>query len=186
MILFLLVDESVGLLIIFNTACIHLLDADILYSRPNEGGRAVKLRRTFVYRSDCIPAFRRKNPTPTRKKTSGIRKHWVRLKRFVVVRLARLADQLTILRQQVDRLSVNVSALQERVNALAPGQGGGGGGGGGIVSFLRARVGTLVTLETPAGTLFGTIIFVGVDFVQLQEADGSIVLIPLRNVLSVV
>lgn len=139
----------------------------------------MKLRRTFVYRSDCIPAVRsRKSPLRKRKK-STFQKHWVRLKRFVVVRLARLADQLGLLRQQVDRLSVQVSALQNRVDALTPAQ-------GGIVSFLRARVGTLATIETPAGTLFGTIILVGEDFVQLREADGSIVLIPLRNVLSVV
>ncbi len=35
------------------------------------------------------------------------------------------------------------------------------------------------------GTLFGTLVLIGEDFIQLREADGSIVLLPLRSVLSV-
>ncbi|MGN7490745.1 hypothetical protein ACTHPF_06230 [Paenibacillus sp. SAF-054] len=93
--------------------------------------------------------------------------------------MERLTEQVRKLKLRVNRLSAHVNALQDQVDTLSNNE-------AGTRAFLISRVGTRVTLETPAGTLFGTLTNVGEDFIQLREPDGSIVLLPLRNILSLV
>lgn len=81
------------------------------------------------------------------------------------------------LEAQIRRITLRVNNLQEQVDSLtAPRRS--------LVNQLRGRLNTRITIQTQAGSVFGTIIFIGTDFVQIQEPNGSIVLIPLSRVLS--
>ncbi|MGG4345315.1 hypothetical protein [Paenibacillus lautus] len=87
------------------------------------------------------------------------------------------------IRLQIVRLNERIHALQEQVNALqarpSPGP------GGSVTAFLRGRLNSRVTVETTAGTIFGTLIEIGEDYVQIAEPNSSIVIIPLRSFLSI-
>ncbi|GIO60731.1 hypothetical protein [Paenibacillus cineris] len=121
-------------------------------------------------------------------------------------RLLKLKQQFENLAGTVAELSARVSRLEQQVANLntrsgpgpgpapgpTPGPGPGPGTGTspdtgptGIVALLMARMNSRVTLETPVGTIFGTLILIGEDYVQILEDDGSIVLIPVRSLLAV-
>ncbi|WP_167527290.1 hypothetical protein [Paenibacillus cellulositrophicus] len=127
-------------------------------------------------------------------------------------RLLKLKQQFESVAGTVAELSARVSTLEQQVATLnsrlgigpgpapgptpgpapAPGSDPGPGpdpapgtGPTGIVALLTPRINTRVTLETPVGTIFGTLILIGEDYVQVLEPDGSNVLIPFRSLLAV-
>jgi len=138
----------------------------------------VELHRKRFHHTDCATDTHRHKSDTGRNKKRALKHKLHGLKRFVAVSLARLSRQLKRLRNRVNGLSTQVSSLQEQVDLLSTNQ-------QGTVQFLTSKLNSKVTIETPAGTLFGTLVLIGEDFIQLREADGSIVLIPLRSILSV-
>jgi len=48
--------------------------------------------------------------------------------------------------------------------------------------FFRENMGEAVTVETDAGTITGTVQFVGTDFVELLEPGGDVVLVPFASI----
>jgi len=53
------------------------------------------------------------------------------------------------------------------------------------IDFFKDRVGQTLTIESPAGAVSGVLIYVGTDFIQLEESTGDQVLIPLASIISV-
>lgn len=139
----------------------------------------MKLHRKSLHDTDCVTAVRKKNPSSLGKKTGSLKRKLRELRRLFLSSMARLTEQVRKLKHRVNRLSAHVNALQDRVDTLSSND-------AGTRAFLSSRVGARLTLETPAGTLFGTLMNVGENFIQLREPDGSIVLLPLRNILSLV
>ncbi len=107
----------------------------------------------------------------------------------------KLIRSIAGIRLQIVRLNERLNALQEQVNSLrggsspgagpGPGPGAGAGPDSSIIAFLRGRLNSRITVETTAGTIFGTLIAIGEDYVQIAEPNGSIVIIPLRSFLSI-
>ncbi|MBJ9987104.1 MULTISPECIES: hypothetical protein [Paenibacillus] len=147
-----------------------------------------------------IPAHHKKKRHHHRKRT------WPLLKVIhdIKHRLLKLKQQFESVAGTVAELSARVSKLEQQVANLnsrsgigpgpapgpapspAPGPGPAPGTGPtGIVALLTPRINTRVTLETPVGTIFGTLILIGEDYVQVLEQDGSNVLIPFRSLLAV-
>lgn len=56
----------------------------------------------------------------------------------------------------------------------------------GIRELLLERLGQTVALETSAGTVSGVVLQVGIDVVELREASGDILLVPLASILTVI
>lgn len=99
----------------------------------------------------------------------------------------KLIRSIAGIRLQIVRLNERLNALQEQVNSLRGGSSPGAGAGpdSSIIAFLRGRLNSRITVETTAGTIFGTLIAIGEDYVQIAEPNGSIVIIPLRSFLSI-
>jgi ribosomal 30S subunit maturation factor RimM len=51
--------------------------------------------------------------------------------------------------------------------------------------FLESLLGEQITVETDAGTVSGILTFVGSDVIQLEEATGDIVLVPISAIVAV-
>ncbi|MET3848300.1 hypothetical protein [Paenibacillus sp. OAE614] len=137
-----------------------------------------------------IPAHHKKKRHHHRKRT------WPLLKVIhdIKHRLLKLKQQFESVAGTVAELSARVSKLEQQVanlnsrSGIGPGPAPGpapGTGPTGIVALLTPRINTRVTLETPVGTIFGTLILIGEDYVQVLEQDGSNVLIPFRSLLAV-
>ncbi|CAM4411639.1 YuzF family protein [Paenibacillus alkaliterrae] len=101
--------------------------------------------------------------------------------------LRRLRQQIAritrVFRRRINRLSAaisrlrnDVNILQAQVSALVPGPG--------IREALLARLNTPIVIETDAGTISGTLIEVGIDYVAVLEPTGAIVLIPITKINS--
>ncbi|KKO55235.1 hypothetical protein XI25_02095 [Paenibacillus sp. DMB20] len=92
--------------------------------------------------------------------------------------IALLKLQVRRLGNALETLTGRVNAVQQQVDTLA-------GGRRAIIGLLNGRLNTTLTIETPGGTVFGTLITVGADHVQILEPTGAIVLLPIRNILTV-
>ncbi|WP_442603219.1 hypothetical protein [Paenibacillus sp. KN14-4R] len=55
-----------------------------------------------------------------------------------------------------------------------------------VQSLFESRYGTSTTITTGGGTVSGTVIATGTDFVQILEPTGDIVIIPFANITSVI
>ena len=55
----------------------------------------------------------------------------------------------------------------------------------GPADYLKGRIGEVLTVETTAGTVSGTLTFVGRDFIELVEPTEDIVLIPITSIVTV-
>ncbi len=53
------------------------------------------------------------------------------------------------------------------------------------IPFLTSLIGTTITVDTAAGDVSGILTLVGTDVIQLLEATGDIVLIPISSINSV-
>ncbi|WP_242615121.1 DUF2642 domain-containing protein [Paenibacillus solani] len=91
----------------------------------------------------------------------------------------KLMRSLTQIRLMIARLNSRINALQEQVNDLQ------GTPSSSVMALLRGKLNTRITVETTAGSVFGTLIAIGEDYVQIAEPNGSIAIIPLRSFLSV-
>jgi prefoldin subunit 5 len=88
------------------------------------------------------------------------------------------ANETGLIQEQVNLLNTRVNALAAEVSALtAPIQS--------VRALLQARIGTTATIETDAGSISGTVLAVGIDFVQILEPTGDIVLIPLSSITTI-
>ncbi|MDF2650685.1 MAG: hypothetical protein K0Q73_6490 [Paenibacillus sp.] len=72
----------------------------------------------------------------------------------------------------INKLNTQVNNLQAQV--LAPILA--------IRNLLQSRMGTAVTIQTAVGSISGTVVSVGRDFVQLLEPSGAIVFIPISKI----
>ncbi|EFU40319.1 hypothetical protein PVOR_19504 [Paenibacillus vortex V453] len=91
----------------------------------------------------------------------------------------KLIRNLAQIRLQLSRLTARVQALQEQVNERQ------GGPSSSVTALLTGKLNTRLTVETTAGSVFGTLIAIGEDFVQIAEPNGSIAIIPMRSFLSI-
>lgn len=112
-----------------------------------------------------------------KKKVKGASTHTVRKKLLWLQR--KLARSLSQIRIILARQNSRIHALQEQVNELQ------GGASSSVLTFLRGRLNTRVTIETTAGSVFGTLIAIGEDYAHIVEPNGSVVLVPLRSFLSI-
>ncbi|WP_052759418.1 DUF2642 domain-containing protein [Paenibacillus sp. DMB20] len=121
----------------------------------------------------------RKTPVRRKRKKAGvISKKWGSLYRRFSRSIALLKLQVRRLGNALETLTGRVNAVQQQVDTLA-------GGRRAIIGLLNGRLNTTLTIETPGGTVFGTLITVGADHVQILEPTGAIVLLPIRNILTV-
>ncbi|EGG37738.1 hypothetical protein HMPREF9412_2360 [Paenibacillus sp. HGF5] len=54
-----------------------------------------------------------------------------------------------------------------------------------VIAYLSSRLNTRITIETPAGSIFGSLVSIGENYIQISEPNGSIAIIPLSSVLSI-
>ncbi|WP_410769028.1 hypothetical protein [Fontibacillus sp. BL9] len=84
--------------------------------------------------------------------------------------------------QQIDDALGNISALRQQLQQV---------GGSyteewdALIESLTPRLNTNITIDTAAGPVFGTLVAVGEDYIEILEPDGSIVLIPFSQIQSV-
>jgi len=112
-----------------------------------------------------------------KKKVNGTSTHAVWKKLLWLQR--KLTRSLSQIRMILARQNSRIHALQEQVNDLQ------GGASSSVLAFLRGRLNTRVTIETTAGSVFGTLIAIGEDYAHIAEPNGSIVIVPIRSFLSV-
>ncbi len=108
-----------------------------------------------------------------------LRRQVARISRLLQSRLNTLAQVVlglqgvtTALRNDVNVLQAEVRELTEEEDALR--------------SLLQARIGTIITINTDAGTITGILTAVGEDFAQVQETSGAIVLVRFESINSFV
>ncbi|WP_133253976.1 hypothetical protein [Paenibacillus xerothermodurans] len=76
---------------------------------------------------------------------------------------------------EVNELSNQITILRARVAGVtAPSEAN--------RTYLQSLIGTIVTVGTTAGPVSGRILTLGEDYVQLVEATGDLVLVPLANI----
>lgn len=90
----------------------------------------------------------------------------------------RLMKSISQIKLQLRRLTMRVNTLQKQVESSY-------GARGNVIAYLRSRLNTRITIETPAGTIFGTLVSIGEDYIQITEPNGSIAIIPQRGILSI-
>ncbi|MGE7823767.1 hypothetical protein [Paenibacillus sp. NPDC093718] len=105
-----------------------------------------------------------------------LRRKLIRSIEQIRLQVAQLNARIIALQEQVN---ARINTLQEQVNGL------GAGPSSSVLAFLRGRLNTRITVVTTGGTVFGTLIAIGEDFIQIAEPNGSIVIIPLRSILSI-
>ncbi|WP_334072752.1 MULTISPECIES: hypothetical protein [Paenibacillus] len=89
--------------------------------------------------------------------------------------------QINSQQRQIDDAFSNINALRQQVQQyVGPTE-----NYEGIINLLTPLLNTSVTIDTAAGPIFGTLVAIGLDYIEIVEPDGSIVLIPLDQVLSV-
>ena len=92
-------------------------------------------------------------------------------KREVRTELQELETQITTIQQQVAAIQLELSTGDVPNTALQ--------------SIFEGKLGDLVTVTTPSGTLFGVVTLVAADVVVLTESNGDILIIPFSKVTSV-
>ncbi|MFD2333519.1 DUF2642 domain-containing protein [Cohnella sp. GCM10020058] len=55
-----------------------------------------------------------------------------------------------------------------------------------ILPMLQARIGSSITVETPSGTVLGTLVAVGEDYAEIREPGGTIVIVRVVSIISIV
>lgn len=89
--------------------------------------------------------------------------------------------QINSQQRQIDDAFSNINALRQQVQQyVGPTE-----EYQGLITLLTPLLNTSVTIDTAAGPIFGTLVAIGLDYIELVEPDGSIVLIPLGQVLSI-
>ncbi|RCX16949.1 hypothetical protein DFP94_1109 [Fontibacillus phaseoli] len=84
--------------------------------------------------------------------------------------------------QQIDDALGNISTLRQQLQQV---------GGSyteewdALIESLTPRLNTNITVDTAAGPVFGILVAVGEDYIEILEPDGSLVLIPFGQVLSI-
>lgn len=117
------------------------------------------------------PCYAGRRRIKRKKKRSSLLKKLLSF-RSRVLRYSRLINR------RIESLVNTVNLLAAQVNTItAPTQG--------ARALLQGRMGSVVSIETNAGSISGTIVEVGVDYVQILEPTGDIVLIPLRSITTV-
>ncbi len=53
------------------------------------------------------------------------------------------------------------------------------------IDYFKGRLGEQITVETDAGAVSGILTFVGSDVIQLEEATGDTVLVPISAIIAV-
>lgn len=89
--------------------------------------------------------------------------------------------QINSQQRQIDDAFSNINALRQQVQQyIGPEE-----EYQGLITLLTPLLNTSVTIDTAAGPIFGTLVAIGLDYIEIVEPDGSIVLIPFDQVLSV-
>ncbi|WP_246059306.1 hypothetical protein [Paenibacillus lautus] len=105
-----------------------------------------------------------------------LRRKLIRSIEQIRLQIAQLSARIIAQQEQVN---ARINALQEQVNGLEVGQ------SSSVLALLRGRLNTRITVVTTAGSVFGTLVAIGEDFIQIAEPNGSIVIIPFRSLLSI-
>ncbi len=91
----------------------------------------------------------------------------------------RLIHSISQIKLQIRRLTIRVNALQKQVEDY------GYADWNNVIAYLSSRLNTRITIETPAGSIFGSLVSIGENYIQISEPNGSIAIIPLSSVLSI-
>lgn len=146
----------------------------------------------------CVPSHagrrkttnKKKKPSHSKKpsllkKILALRSSLLKFSRLITWRINRLAANVRKVatdsdqtQNQVTQLNQQVSVLAAEVNAIT-------GPTQGTRALLQARIGTTATIETNAGSISGTVLAVGIDFVQILEPTGDIVIIPISSITTI-
>lgn len=94
--------------------------------------------------------------------------HEERLKRFEA-QLSSIYTLMTQLSSRLNQLQSQVDAIQQPLNSLRVN--------------LNAHLGTSITIQTDAGSVIGVLLFVGDDFIEIQEPSGDLVFILITSVV---
>lgn len=89
--------------------------------------------------------------------------------------------QVNSQQRQIDDAFSNINALRQQVQQYT----GPEEDYQGLINLLTPLLNTSVTIDTAAGPIFGTLVAIGLDYIEIVETDGSIVLIPFDQVLLV-
>jgi hypothetical protein len=76
--------------------------------------------------------------------------------------------------ESADPSGFNYTLIRETIPPVNP-----------IIELLESLVNTVVSIETDAGTVSGLLLLVGTDVIELREASGDIVLIPIASINAV-
>lgn len=97
----------------------------------------------------------------------------------IVAFVNQIRNDVNVLQNQAAGASSVIDALESRVAGLTAAE-------QSILPLLQARIGTTVTIETPAGTIIGTLIAVGEDYAEIREPGGTIVIVRIVSIISIV
>jgi Protein of unknown function (DUF2642) len=90
-------------------------------------------------------------------------------------RIEMLTGGIASITSFVNQIRNDVNALQNQISDLtAVNQD--------IRNTLQARVGTSISIETPAGSVNGILLAVGDDFVEVEEATGAIAIVRIAKI----
>lgn len=89
--------------------------------------------------------------------------------------------QVNSQQRQIDDAFSNINALRQQVQQYT----GPEEDYQGLITLLTPLLNTSITIDTAAGPIFGTLVAIGLDYIEIVEPDGSIVLIPFDQVLLV-
>lgn len=97
----------------------------------------------------------------------------------IVTFVNQIRNDVNVLQNQTSGASGAINVLETRVAGLrTPEQS--------LHPLLQARIGTAVTIETPAGTVVGTLVAVGDDYIEILESSGTTAIVRITSIISFV
>lgn len=118
-------------------------------------------------------------------KFAALRRSFVRYVGRINRRIGTLTAIIRRLSNETNQLQSRVSQLERQVNLLAtevstlvaPTQR--------ARAILESRIGAVASIETDAGSISGTIVTVGIDYVHILEPTSDIVLLPISSITAI-
>jgi chromosome segregation ATPase len=118
-------------------------------------------------------------------KLTALRRSFVRYVGRINRRIGTLTAIIRRLSNETNQLQSQVSQLERQVNLITtelstlvvPIQR--------ARAILQARIGNITSIETDAGSISGTIVTVGIDYVHILEPTGDIILLPISSITAI-
>lgn len=140
-----------------------------------------KVRATFPPPPPRKPPAHKKKKVSVLARFNKLKNQLLFITRDLRKRLWRLSARVSVLTGSVNDLNTQVSTLQATVSGLSAAL---PETGGQTTTILLSRLSTPVAFETDAGSIVGTLVAVGTNYVEILEPTGASVLLPTNRINS--